>query len=110
MVATKGMVGFVALIAAAFAITDEAATHLIQASPAAPDQHLFRTGGKADESNELRQNELRQLARAALQTLIEKQAADKKYQITTSAERNQLDERLTGPTCLQPACSLLAIK
>jgi len=62
-VMTKGMVGSAALIVSGLAIAQ-----LIPASRVAADQNFFQTATKADEFDALRQQ-----AREALQTLIEKQ-------------------------------------
>ena len=65
-VMTKGMVGFAALIVSGLAIAQ-----LIPASRVATDQNFFQTATKADEFDALRQR-----AREALQTLIEKQQSN----------------------------------
>jgi hypothetical protein len=65
-VMTKGMVGSAALI-----VTGLAVTQVIPASPVATDQNFFQTATKADDFDALRQR-----AREALQTLIEKQQSN----------------------------------
>jgi hypothetical protein len=65
-VMTKGMVASAALIVSALAVSQ-----LIPASPVATDQNFFQTATKADDFDALRQR-----AREALQTLIEKQQSN----------------------------------
>jgi len=65
-VMTKRMVGSAALIVSALAVAQ-----FIPASPVATDQNFFQTATKADDFDALRQR-----AREALQTLIEKQQSN----------------------------------
>src|SRR5262245_14772761 len=67
---TKGIVGFAALIASGFAVAQ-----FIPAAPAATDQSFFQTDTKADDFDALRQR-----AREALQTLIERQQSNERQQ------------------------------
>ena len=69
IIMTKGMVGFAALIASGLAVAQ-----FIPASPAATDQNFFQTDTKADDFA------LRQRAREALQTLIERQQSNERQQ------------------------------
>jgi len=70
MIVTKGMVGFAAVIASGLAVAQ-----FIPASPAATDQNFFQTDTKADDFNAIRQQ-----AREAMQTLIEKQQSNERQQ------------------------------
>ena len=69
IIMTKGMVGFAALIASGLAVAQ-----FIPASPAATDQNFFQTDTKADDFA------LRQRAREALQTLIERRQSNERQQ------------------------------
>jgi hypothetical protein len=68
IVMAKGMVGFAALIASGLAVAQ-----FIPASPAATDQNFFQTDTKVDDFDALRQR-----AREALQTPIEKQQSNER--------------------------------
>ena len=76
-VATKGMVGLAALIASGLTIAQ-----FIPALPAATEQNFFQTNTTDDDFDALRQR-----ARAALQTLIEKQQFNERQQSGAATER-----------------------